>query len=149
MTSTPSAGSTMHISAALPATPDKTGYAALTYTKIGGLQSIGAFGATTAVVNFQPLEGPEEKHKGATNFGSLNPPIAHDKADAGQTLLRTASEPENNALYSFKVILANGDKRYFQARVFGYPETVGEATTVLMANPTIEVNTKVIKDDVA
>lgn len=149
MTSTPSAGSTAHISAALPATADAAGYGALTYTKIGGLQSIGTFGATTTVVNFQPLDGPEEKHKGPTNYGSLQLPIAHDKADAGQTLLRTAAAPTNNALYSIKLILSNGDKRYFQARVFGYPETVGEATTVLMANPTLEINTAVVKDDAA
>lgn len=147
MTSTPSAGSTIHISAGLPASATVAGYAALTYTKIKGPQSIGAFGATTGVVNFQPLEGAEEKHKGSTNFGSLTPPIAIDDEDAGQNLLRVAAEPGNNALYSFMVILSNGKKRYFGGRVFGWPETVGEATTLLMANPQIEISTTVVRDD--
>ncbi len=147
MGSSTSAGTTLHISAALPATEDITGYSALTYTKVGGIESLGPIGPATSVVNFQPLDGPMEKHKGSTNYGSLNPPIAHDKEDAGQTLLRTACQPSNNALYSAKVILSSGDKRYFQFRGFGYPENVGNADSILMANPTLEINSVIIKDD--
>lgn len=145
MTSTTSAGTTLHFSAALPATEDAAGYAALTYTKVGGVESIGPIGATTGVVNFQPLDGPLEKHKGSTNYGSLAPAIAHDKSDAGQTLMRTAAEPGNNALYSGMAIYPTGDKRYFMSRVFGWPENVGNADSILMANPTVEISSKIVK----
>ncbi|PTQ12959.1 hypothetical protein CLG96_02110 [Sphingomonas oleivorans] len=145
MASTTAAGTTIAISAAAPATQDSTGYAALTYTEIGGIEQIGTIGATTNKVEFQPLNGPKEKHKGSTDYGSLQPALAHSDTDAGQTLLRTAADPANNALYSFKVTYPGGEKRYFQGRVFGYPENVGGADSIIMANPTIEINTKVVK----
>lgn len=148
--SSTSAGTTLAISATLPTTQDAAGYAALaSMTEIGGVESIPAFGATVGVNSFQPLNGPQEKHKGPVNYGSLQIPIAIDKADAGQILIRTAAEPTNNALYAFRVTFPNGDKRYFLGRVFGAPETVGGATNVLMMTPVIEITTKVVKVDAA
>lgn len=145
MPSTTAAGTAIAISAAAPATFDATGYAALTFTEIGGVEQIGVIGATTNKVEFQPLKGAKEKHKGSTDYGSLQPSLAHDDDDAGQTLLRTAAEPDNNTLYSFQVTYPNGKKRWSQGRVFGYPENVGNADSVIMANPTIEFSKKVIK----
>ncbi|MFD1951865.1 hypothetical protein ACFSGX_13915 [Sphingomonas arantia] len=149
MPSSTSAGTTMGVSVAAPATMDAAGYAALTYTTIGGVESIPAFGATSAVNSFQPLNGPQEKHKGPVNYGSLQIPMATDKADAGQTIMGTLGEPDNNAMGSFIVTFPNGDKRYFRGRVFGSPETVGSATNVLMTNATVEINTKVVKVNAA
>jgi hypothetical protein len=146
MTSSTSAGTTIGISAAAPASFDKTGYAALTYTTIGGVGSIPAFGASTAWNTFQPLNGAEEQHKGPVSYGQLQVPMAYDKADAGQTLTRTASRPGNNALYSFIVTFPNGDKFYFQARVSGAPLEVGSATNVIMMNPTLGISTVVVED---
>jgi len=149
MVSTTSAGTTIGISAAVPASHDPAGFAALTFTTISGIESIPAFGATVAVNSFQPLNGPQDKHKGPVNYGSLQLPYAHDKADAGQTLLRTSAEPTNNALYAFVVTFPNGDKRYFRGRTFGAPETVGSATNVLMGNATVEITTPIVKVDAA
>jgi len=143
MTSTTAAGTKLAISAAHPATEDETGYAALTYTEIGQVEQIGAIGATYNKVEFTPLRGPKQKHKGSVDYGSLSPSLAHDDSDAGQTLLRTASE--SDALYSFEVTYPDGAKRYFQGRVFGYPENVQGADTILMANPTVEIDTAVVK----
>jgi len=139
-----SAGTKLAISAAAPATQTAAGYQALTYTEIGGIESIGAFGAVTEEVTFQPLRGARESYKGGTNFGSLSPSIAHDDDDAGQELLRTASEDATD-LYSFEVTYPSGAKRFFQGRVFGYPENVGAANAMLMANPSINLSTTVIK----
>ncbi|WP_347271799.1 hypothetical protein [Rhizorhabdus histidinilytica] len=144
MTSTTVAGTKLAISAAAPATEDSAGYGALTYTVVKGIEKIGAIGATIAEITFQPLDGPEEVHKGPPSYGSLQPSLAVDDADAGQTLLRTASEPGNNALYSVKVTLPSGAIRYSQGRVFGFPETIDTATTLLMANPTIRLSKKVV-----
>lgn len=145
MGSMTAAGTALAISAALPATADATGYAALTFTEIGQAEQLGAFGSTTETVNFQPLKGVLQKYKGPSNSGAISPSLAHDDADAGQTLLRTAAADETAKLYSFKVTFPDGAIRYFGGRVFGYPETVGAANTMLMANPTIEISTKVIK----
>lgn len=147
MGSMPAAGSTLAISAAAPATFDEAGYSALTFTEIGGIEKLGAIGAAVKKIEFQPLKGPLQKHKGSPDYGSLNPPIAHDAADAGQTLLRAAAVPGNNARYSFKATYSDGSVRYFQARVFGYPETVDGADSIIMANPTIEIDTEIVKVD--
>lgn len=143
--STTAAGTTIGISAALPTTEDPTGYSALTFTKVGGVEQIGTIGATTNKVEFQPLDGPKEKHKGSTDYGSLQPSMAYDEDDAGQVLMRTAAEPDNNALYAFEVTYPTGEKRWSQGRVFGFPENVGNADSIVMANPTIELSKKVVK----
>jgi hypothetical protein len=146
MGSTTSAGTGLAISAALPATEDAAGYAALTFVEIGGPEQLGAFGASNEVITFQPLKGPAEKHKGGTNYGAIQPSIAHDDEDAGQTLLRTAAEDQTD-LYAFEITFPSGAKRYFCGRVFGYPENVGAANSIIMANPSIEISTKVVKVD--
>ncbi|MFD1951867.1 hypothetical protein ACFSGX_13925 [Sphingomonas arantia] len=144
MTSTTSAGTTLALSAAMPTLLDAAGYSALSFTTIGGVESISAFGPQSAVNTFQPLAGGQQKHKGPVNFGSLQLPIAVDKADAGQALLRVFAEPDNNGQASFRVTLPNGDQRYFRGRVFGSPETVGSATNVLMMTATVEIVTRPI-----
>lgn len=145
MTAMTAAGSKIGLSAAAPATENLAGRAALTYTNIGGVEQLGAFGATTEVVNFQPLDGPLQKYKGPNNSGAIQPQLAHDDEDAGQTLLRTAADDKTSKLYAVQVTLPNGAKRYFGGRVFGYPETVGGANTMVMANPSIEISTEVYK----
>lgn len=139
------AGTDLAISAAAPLTPDEAGYEALAWLEIIDVEKIGAIGPTTAKVEFTPLKGSKQKHKGSTDYGSLQPSMAHDDEDAGQTLLRTAAEPDNNAKYSFRVTFPDGAIRYFQGRVFGYPETVDGADTIIMANPTIEIDSKIVK----
>ena len=144
MGTTTGAGTSLSISAGTPASQLAAGYAALTFTEIGNIERLGSFGATTDVITFQPLKGPVQKHKGPTNYGSLQPSAAHDDADAGQTLLRTAAD-NATALYAFKVVYPDGAIRYFQGRVFGYPESVDGSTSMVMANPTVEISTAIVK----
>jgi len=139
------AGSAIAISVAAPATQDVAGYAALTYTEAGNCEKIGTIGATFAKTEFQPLKGPKQKLKGSADYGSLQPQFALDESDAGQTLFRTAADEETNALYSVRVTYQSGAKRYFQGRVFGWPETVDGADPVMMATPTVEICTKVVR----
>lgn len=147
MSSTTAAGTTIAISASAPVAHNIFAYAALTFMEIGAVEKIGAIGPNTSKTEFQPLKGAKEKHKGPTDFGALNPTLAHDKSDAGQALLRNAAEPDNNALYSFLVTYPNGGKRYFRGRVFSYPENVDGADSIITAAPTIEISTKVLRDD--
>ena len=139
------AGSAIAISVAPPATQDAAGYAALTFTEAGNCEKIGTIGATYAKTEFQPLKGAKQKLKGSPDYGSMQPQFAHDESDAGQTIFRTAADDETNALFSIRVTYQSGAKRYFQGRVFGWPETVDGADPVMMANPTVEICTKVVK----
>lgn len=145
MTSQTAAGSTLAISIASPATADVTGYAALTYVEIGQVEKIGAFGASFAKVEFQPLKGAKQKYKGAPDYGALQPAIALDPTDAGQTILQTSADDETQKLYSFRVVYQDGTRRFFGGRTFGMPENADGANAMLMANPVIEICTKVVK----
>lgn len=145
MGSQTAAGSTLAISAGSPATPDAAGYTALTFTEVGQVEKLGAFGASFAKVEFQPLKGAKQKYKGSADYGALQPSIALDAADAGQTLMQTAADNETQTLYAFKVTYSDGAKRFFQGRVFGAPENADGADSMLMATPAIEICTKVVR----
>ncbi len=145
MGSQTAAGSSLAISAASPATTDVTGYNALSFIDIGQVEKLGSFGASFAKVEFQPLKGAKQKYKGSADYGALQPSIAIDPLDAGQTLLQTASDDETQKLYSFRVTFQDGTKRYFQGRSFGAPETADGADSMVMAAPTIEICTKIVK----
>ncbi len=145
MGSNTSAGSTLALSAAAPATQDAAGFAALTLLEVGQVEKIGSLGASFAKVEFQPLKGPKQKYKGSADYGALQPSLAMDAADAGQTLMNTAADDETQKLYSFRVTYPDGAKRYFQGRVFGSPETIDGTDTMLMAAPAIEICTKIVK----
>ena len=139
------AGSVLAISAAQPATEDAAGYAALTYTDVSYTSNMGDLGASYNKVEFQPLNGPKLKLKGSRDEGMLNPTLALDDGDAGQALLQTASDDGTNTYYSFKLTLPDGAIRYFQGTVFGMPESIGDADSVITASPTIEANTAVVR----
>jgi hypothetical protein len=142
MAGSTAAGATLAISAAAPATKDAAGFAALSFTEVGGVEKIGSFGSSFEKVDFQPLKGPKEKYKGPVDYGALNPSIAIDRSDAGQTLMRTAADDETQKLYSTRVTFPDGSKGYSQVRVFGMPDTVDAAASMLMANPTCEICAK-------
>ncbi len=149
MTSTTSAGSALALSVASPATQDLAGYSALTYTEVGGIEKLGAIGATFPEIEFTPLKGETDVHKGTPNYGSIPASAAYDAADAGQTLLRTAADDATSKLYSMMITYPTGEKRYSQIRVFGAPETVDGANTVIMTNATIRLCRKVVKGPAA
>ncbi|MEH3103434.1 MAG: hypothetical protein PGN12_05965 [Sphingomonas phyllosphaerae] len=145
MGSTTAAGTALAISAGTPSAQTGAAFAALAFTEIGGIDKIGAIGASFGKTEFQPLKGPKDKLKGAVDYGQLSPSAAYDEADAGQTLLHTAAEDETNKLYAFKVTYPTGAVRYCQGRVFGAPESVEGAEAVLMINADIGICTKPIK----
>ncbi len=117
----------------------------MTYTEAGNCEKIGTIGATFAKTEFQPLKGAKQKLKGSPDYGSLQPGFALDEEDAGQTLFKTAADDETNKLYSVRVTYQSGARRFFQGRVFGWPETVDGADPVMMATPTVEICTKVVR----
>jgi len=116
------AGSSLAISAMLPTTHDAVGYAALTFIEIGQIEKLGTNGAAFVKVEYQPLKGAKQKYKGSADFSALQPSIAIDAADAGQILMPVASDEGSQKLYSFRVTLQDGTKRYFLGRVVGSPE---------------------------
>lgn len=141
-----STGVKYYVSAAIPATDDKVGYDALTWTEVGEVSSLSAYGATQTEVNFTALgDGILKKFKGTTNYGSMTVEMGYDETDAGQLLLEEGSGGANNlVVYSHKVEYPTGRTDAFQGYVFGYDKNAGSIDNVVMSSSTIGINTKPI-----
>ncbi len=139
-----SAGSTLGISASLPATYDVTGFNALTYTAVGEITDLGEFGTEYTLVTYTALgQRQTKKLKGSFNNGSLQLQLGRDTADAGQTLLRTALASDNS--YSFRVTLQNATRLQFTGKVMSYKTSVGSVDQITGASTTIEVDSVIVE----
>lgn len=139
-----SAGSTLALTASLPASENQAGYEALTYTNVGEITDLGEFGKEYNLISFTALGNRRvRKLKGSYNNGALQLQLARDTADAGQTSLRTALGSDNS--YSFRVTLQNGTDLYFQGKVMSYRTVVGSVDSVTGATTAIEIDTDIVE----
>lgn len=138
MTVRTSAGSTIKLSATIPATFDASGYNALTYTTVGETSDLGEFGREFALVTHMPVATRgTQKYKGSWNEGSLTLQLGLDTDDAGQILAKAATLSDN--AYSFCVTTQNLDKYYFQARVMSFKVNVGGVDAITAATMAVEI----------
>lgn len=140
MSSHTSAGSTLKLSAGVPATFDGTGYAALTYTTLGEITDLGEFGRKYNIVKNNPLatRGTVKK-KGSFDEGTLALKLNLDNDDAGQILAKTALNSDAN--YAFVVTEQNGDKYYFQGLVSSFVIGIGSVDNTTSASIDVELTT--------
>lgn len=140
MTVRTTAGTTLRVSAGVPASFDVTGYAALTYTAVGEITNYGEFGRVYALVTHNPVASRGTvKKKGSFNEGQMALQIGLDTVDAGQVLMKAASLSDNN--YAFEVTTQNGDIYYFQAQCMTWKVTLGGVDTITSAAATLELTT--------
>lgn len=139
-----SAGSTVSISAGVPATFDATGFGNLTYTVIKDLTDIGMVGPESPVILHNPVnENTTYKIKGPRNNGSLDLKGAKpSSADPGHTLLIAAENSPNP--YALKVLLANGTILYFQVKVMSYKTAIGGSGQITGIESKCEVDGVVV-----
>lgn len=110
-------GTCLSVSAAAPATYNAAGFAALAWTTVGEIESIGEITVNHAAVNFTNLcTGKTSVNKGAEEPTTVEIGVAMDRDDAGQALMTTARK-SMTAIYSFRIQEANGDIVYFQGIV--------------------------------
>jgi hypothetical protein len=134
------AGTTISISASLPATYDVAGYAALSYTPIGEVIDGGAHGRTYAEVTSNPIDTrATQKYKGSFNEGTKTLQLDMDNQDAGQQLVKTALNSDND--YSFEVAYPNGDIDYFIAKVMSFEKATGTVDSMRSASVTLSITT--------
>jgi len=134
-----SAGTTLAISAALPASITKTAYAALTYTPIGEVTDGGTIGRTYNIVNHNPLATRGTvKLKGSYDDGTMAIKMAYAPGNAGQALVETALD--DDAFYAFELTLQDGTIKYFEAQVSSAPVAVGTVDTI--TGSTVNLNIK-------
>jgi hypothetical protein len=147
MTST---GTALSVSAAVPATFDSTGYAALTWTACGELIDLPEFGPTIQVVESNPLAtGITEKFPGFVNQGSMSAGFEIDFDDAGQIILEEglAIPPDPFVIHSFRVAYPDGTIEYFSGGIFSYTRNPGSANSMIGSTVQIEINTKIVRVD--
>ncbi len=135
-----SAGSTLSISAGIPATFNVAGYTALTWTAVGEITDLGEFGREFNLITHNPLGSRGTvKLKGSFNEGSISVSLALDTDDAGQILAKAAALSDND--YSVKIITQNGDDYYMQVKVMSFKVQVGSVDSVTSATMTMEITT--------
>lgn len=139
-----SAGTTLAISASLPASVTTTAYAALTYTTIGEVTDGGSIGRTYNTVNHLPLgDRGTVKLKGSYDDGTMTVQLAYAPGDAGQALIETALD--DDAFYAFALTLQDGTIKYFQAQVTSAPVNIGTADTVTGLTVNLSIKSGTIK----
>jgi len=128
-------GGFLSVSAATPVTFSSAGYAALTWTEVGGASEIPEFGAAYSAVTFTLMTGIVNKFHGEPNYGSITIPLAYDPADAGQIILLVSLASKNEI--SFRETRSDGTVRYIMGKVMSFlrGQSVG---SVNMASCNIE-----------
>lgn len=139
-----SAGTTLSISTALPATYDKAGFAALTFTEIGEVSDLGEFGRSYNLVTFNSLSNRRTvKRKGSYNDGTINAQMARVPSDAGQAILTAGVNSDNS--YSIKVVLQDGTVFYTTAQIMSYTTNVGNSEQITAASVGLEIDNDIIE----
>lgn len=114
-------GTTLAISAGLPATYDAAGYGAttITYTTVGEVEDHGSHGVTSNVITFITVDtAVVSKAKGSKNYGTKSIMLGNIAGNAGQVICKAASESNNH--YSVKVTYADGEIHYMDVLVSSY-----------------------------
>lgn len=139
-----SAGTTIEISAALPATYNQATFAALTYTEIGEVSDLGEFGREYNVVKFNPLKDRRTvKRKGSFDDGTVQVQLAKAATDAGQILLKSAVN--SDASHSVKIVLQDGTTFYFTAQVSSSTVNVGNVDQITSSTFKLEIDNDIIE----
>jgi hypothetical protein len=135
-----------------PATADTLSeIAALTFTEVGGIMTLGTFGDTRNLVNFAVLgDGRTRKLAGAADAGTLNVECAFDALDPGQIAMRAAYDAGDE--FAFKVEPQDGQAPnpnsmfYFKGPVTSKAVNVNNNDSVLSQTFVVAVNTTVFDD---
>lgn len=143
-----SLGITLYGAAAEPATYDKAGFDAVSWTEIGGVSNIGGtLGATFESVSFVLLKtGIDAPEKGTVNYGEMTVTVGRDVTDAGQILIKAGLDgAEKLTNHSWKLRMANGDYLCMTGKIFSAPNTLGDANTTIVREINIKANNELLE----
>jgi hypothetical protein len=139
-----SAGSTIKVSANAPATADVAGFSALSFTKLGQVESISEFGVERETIKFVPLDtGIAQKVVGSADSGTPDVTVALDTDDAGQVIMKAGANSDNPL--SFEVTSKQGDKYYFQAIVKKWKVNINDASGITKATTSLDITGSIVE----
>lgn len=143
------AGSVLSVSAALPATYDAAGFAALTYSAVGEVTDIGTFGKDFTLVTHNPIgDRKTYKFRGSYNNGTLDLKLAKItvlNTDAGQAALTTALNDPMDKSVSLRIAVQDGSKQYFTGKVMSFTTSIGSVNSILAGECKIEIDSDVVE----
>lgn len=153
MTVHTAAGSKLFIGPVAASTVDTANeFAALSFTEVGEIESLGEFGDQAGIVTFTALgDRRVRKFKGSFDAGTITLSLGRDAADSGQSALIAAQASDFD--YAFKVELndegSNSPQRntvfYFRGKVVSYSTNIGNANSVVGASAQIAINSPIIE----
>lgn len=130
-----------------PAVTNTTGeFAALSYTEVGEVESIGEFGDTSNTITFTPLSAARvNKLKGSRNAGGFTITMGRDTGDAGQVALRAAEKTKFD--YAVKIEYSDASSgspsqnsiQYFPAKVMSFTDNISGVDDITRASAQIEI----------
>lgn len=135
------AGATLSISASIPASYDAAGYQStdMIYTAVGEIEDHGTHGVQTTIVEFIPVDtAVVAKMKGSKNYGSKSLTIGCVPGDAGQAILKAASESKNH--YSIKIVYPDTVEHYLDVLVKSFEYVDGTVNSVQKVSCVLEVS---------
>lgn len=142
-------GTTFSISTTVPAsTVDTTGeYAALSWTAVGGIRTLGEFGDESQLVKFEVIgDGRTRQLAGSKDAGVIECMCAFDSLDTGQLAMIAAFDSGNE--YAFRVVPNDGVTTdsifYFKGPVTSKRVIAGENNSVLSIRFNVAVNSEVL-----
>lgn len=138
MSFTTSAGTTISLSAAAPATFNAAGYGVLSFTEVAEVTDLGDIPSQVfELVTHQPIKTRGvEKAKGGKNLGNQTIRFALSPDDAGQALLEDAADSDN--VYSIKIAHPDIGTIYAQALVMNFTRTYGDVNSPSQGSSTLE-----------
>lgn len=139
-----SAGTTLSVASAPPATNDQAGFAALTYVPVGEITDLGEFGKMYNLVTHMPLGTRQTiKRKGAYNNGTVQVVLGRVPSDAGQAALIAGRDSDVSR--SIRIVLQTGTIIYFTAQVMQYTTKVGNVDTITASTVKLEIDGDIVE----
>lgn len=126
-------------------------FAALTWTEVGLVESLGDFGDESSSVTGAALgDGRIRKSKGARDAGTMAIVCFDDGSDVGQQAMVAAEATKSN--FAFKIVIPNrlnatgtDEIDYFRGLVMSKRRTIGNNDNLVRRNFNLGVNSPVIE----
>ena len=142
LTPRPVAGTKFYVSAGAPATFTEAGYAALTWTEVGGFSEIPGFGESYNVGTFDSVSDGQFKYRSLKVANDFTTTMLDDPASPGQIIMKTAFDaPQSSAgeRISFRRLDAGGFGQAAQGFVSDFTPANGGVSDLQMRNVTIAI----------
>jgi hypothetical protein len=137
------AGSTLYVSATLPATEDEAGYDALTWIEVGEVSEIPEMGGDFSRITWTALSKRKvTTRKGSKSFTEMSLPYAYSPIgdDAGQEIISDFEGTDTSCAFRVDVQDPAIATFCFTAQVYKNAITVGTTESIVMRTAVIVPN---------